>query len=153
MLRQILLAGALATAGAATGDTRPPVSSAAAPEIILVYGTAPAERWVIADWGENQKLLASLGQQATVVPPGPRAPFGERRGLQLALYWGTRWRATAEAAERLRTLAPEQATQRGWYYPASGGAPAVVSLGEGFRVVSDSGLAVLRRHAVPTRLP
>ena len=48
---------------------------------------------------------------------------------------------------------PQQATQRGTFYLATRDAPARLVAGARSGVVSDSGLAVLRRHGVPVRLP
>ncbi|AHG88150.1 hypothetical protein J421_0613 [Gemmatirosa kalamazoonensis] len=145
MLRRVMLAASLALA--AIGATS---SRRAAPWIVLVYGNLLPERRALVSWEENQKLLASLGPE-TVLPPGT-ARGGERRGLELALFWGWQWKATAGAPASVRALRPEQANQRGWYYPAKDQAPAVMTLGSGFRVVGDSGLAVLRRHGIPTRV-
>jgi len=143
---------ALLAAAPAGGALDRPARSLAAPEILLVYGVGLREPRAIADQLENMTLLQSLGP-ASPLPPGPAPPAERRAPLNLALFWGREWRATAQSAERLRALRPDQATQRGWYYPAHGAAPALISLGGGFQAVSENGLAVLRRHGVPTRTP
>ena len=144
MLRRVMLAASLAITAAG-------VSARKAPWIVLVYGNLLPERRALVSWEENQKLIASLGPE-TVLPPGS-ARGGERRGLELALFWRIGWRGSAASAASVRALQPEQADQRGWYYPAKDQAPAVITLGSGYRVVGDSGLAVLRRHGIPTRVP
>ena len=144
MLRRVVLAASLAIAAAG-------VSLRKGPWIVLVYGNLLPERRALVSWEENQKLIASLGPE-TLLPPGT-ARGGERRGLELALFWRVGWRGPAASADRVRALRPEQADQRGWYYPAKDDAPAVMTLGSGYRVVGDSGLAVLRRHGIPTRVP
>jgi hypothetical protein len=130
----------------------------AAPDIIIVHGDLLPERRVIASWHENHKLLLSVipPAQSPVFRPTAKAPFVVPRGrstLQLALFWGRGLSAIAESPERLSALRPEQAHQQGTFYPASGEAPALLVVGGTYGVVSDSGLAVLRRHGVPIRVP
>jgi hypothetical protein len=124
----------------------------AAPEIIIVYGSLLPERRVIADWNENQAIMLSLGSRR----PGPAwlsvRPEG-RPALELALFWGHQWRIVAQSPERLRALRPEEGSQVGTFYPATGSTPALLAFGSDVRIVSDSGLAVMRRHGVPTRVP
>jgi hypothetical protein len=145
------LGAAASVPGRATGGV---VGSAAgralaAPEIIIVYGEPLRERRVIADQSENLRLLESVDRRAR----RPPILVGRRQVLWLALFWGPEWRATALSPERLRALRPEQANQRGMFFPATGDVPAVLSVGATVGVVSDSGLAVLSRHGVPVRLP
>jgi hypothetical protein len=142
------LIAALAIAGAPTRSTRSTRRTRAAPEIMLVYGAPLAERRVIADQAENLRLLLAVVDR-TATPPIPPA----RPALQLALFWGAEWRDAARSPARLRALRPEQATQHGVFYPATATAPAMLALDATIGTVSDSGLAVLRRHGVPTRLP
>jgi hypothetical protein len=54
MLRRLVVVGVTAAV------VRAAPAPMAAPEIVLVYGSAAAERWAIADWGENHWILASL---------------------------------------------------------------------------------------------
>jgi hypothetical protein len=121
----------------------------AAPEIIIVHGSLLPEQRVIASFEENHRLLLSVHRAA----PVPFTALAKRPALRLALFWGSGWRTTAESPERLRALRPEQANQRGTFYPATGNAPAVLMVGETVGVVSDSGLAILRRNRVPVRVP
>jgi hypothetical protein len=121
----------------------------AAPEIIIVHGSLLPEQRVLASFQENHRLLLSVNRPA----PFPSTPLAKRPALQLALFWGVGWRTTAESPERLRALRPGQATQRGTFYPATGTAPALLMVGQTAGMVSDSGLAILRRHGVPVRVP
>ena len=153
------LAASLATAlvfsrSTAAGPTEWNLTSlaVAAPEIILVYGDLLPERREIANWYENHQLLLT-SKPAAVGPLGLAVPRGRRPMLNLALFWGVQWRPVAQSPERLRALRPGQASQEGQFYPAVGDAPAVLAVGSIFGVVSDSGLAVLRRHGVPVRMP
>jgi hypothetical protein len=126
-----------------------PAGAFAAPEIIIVHGDPLLEGRVIADWQENHRLLLSVRPAAAA-----RAPtLDQRPVLKLALFWGIGWRAYAESPERLRALRVEQANQLGHFYPATRRAPAYLIVGRTAGVVSDSGLAVLRRHRVPIRVP
>jgi hypothetical protein len=155
--RAVLLGLAtLVTAG--TTATPAPARSVgrafAAPEIVIVYGDPLPEPRIIADWEENHRLLLSVAGAPSPSPLGlPPAPLAGRPALRLALFWGISWRATAQSPERLRALRPEQANQQGLFYPATADAPAHLAVGSIAGAVSDSGLAVLRRHGVPVRLP
>jgi hypothetical protein len=151
------LAAVLAS-GAAAARTASSRSAFAAPEIIIVYGEPLREPRVIADWAENHKLLLSAAGPTASVLGGPATPAAivapaGRPALRLALFWGAAWRSTAASPARLRALRPEQANQQGLFYPATDGAPAHLMVGTISGTVSDSGLAVLRRHGVPVRLP
>jgi hypothetical protein len=144
------LVGAATIAGltGATPASRSPAPTLAAPEIVIAYGALLPEQRVIAGWHENHRLLlATRG----AVPEGS-VPLTRRPAVQLALFWGAGWRATAESPERLRGLRPEQASQHGTFYPATATAPAVLAVGSRLGIVSDSGLAVLRRHRVPVQI-
>ena len=144
------LALSVGTGGAATAAPFIVVARTfAAPEIIIVYGSPLPEQCVLASFEENHRLLLSVRGPA----PFPLGTLAKRPALRLALFWGSGWRPTAESAARLRALRPEQATQRGAFYPATGNAPAVLMVGDTVGVVSESGLAILRRHRVPVRLP
>jgi hypothetical protein len=133
---------------AALGARPGPVHHAlAAPEIILVYGAPLSERRVLADQWENLRLLLAIdGRQPASPIPLPRP------SLQIALFWGQEWRATARSPALLRALRPERANQRGLFYPATSDAPAMFDFAGTIGVVSDSGLAIFRRHGVPTRM-
>ena len=144
------LALTVAIAGSTTaGHSAPDAPAFAAPEIIMVHGSALPQPRVISTWKENHALLLSVSGRA----PFPFTALDERPALRLALFWGSWWRSTAESPERLRALRPEQASQRGTFYPATGSEPALMIVGQTAGVVSDSGLAILRRHGVPIRLP
>ena len=123
----------------------------AAPEIIIFHGDPLEKPIVVASWTENHYLLLSNVPQEPV-PPG-RASIAERPVIKLALFWGSEWRAYAQSPARLATLSPARANQMGEYLPAVPGFRAMIRVGSIAGPVSDSGLAVLRRHAIPTRWP
>jgi hypothetical protein len=129
-----------------------PGPTLAAPEIIIVYGGLLSERRVISDWHENHALLLSRGPGGTA-PAWLSAPPQSRPALKLALFWGHGWRTVAQSPERLRALRPEQASQSGMFYPATDTAPALLALGSDVRTMSEPGLAIMRRHGVPTHVP
>jgi hypothetical protein len=134
----------LATVGASPG---PAPDALAAPEIILVYGAPLSERKVLANQLENLRLLLAIEGRKPASPiPLPRP------SLEIALFWGQEWRATARSPALLRALRPERANQRGLFYPATSDAPAMFDFAGTIGVVSDSGLAIFRRHGVPTRM-
>ena len=122
----------------------------AAPEIVIFSGGPLTKPVVVASWAENHQLLLSAEPHEPLLP-GARRTTTPRPVISMALFWGSDWRAYASSPERLATLKPVQANQYGHYYPAVAGARALVSVGSIRGPVSDSGLAVLRRHGIPTR--
>ena len=145
-MRALLCAVALSSvAASALGHVPESVAErAAAPEIIIVHGGTLSKRISIARWNENHHLL--LVSKETPLG-GPRPAF------ELALFWGSQWRSYAASPESLKSLRPEQANQSGRLFPAMGDLPAMISVGTLTGIVSDSGLAMLRRYEVPTRIP
>ena len=122
----------------------------AAPEIVIFSGSPLTKPVVIASWTENHHLLLSAEPHEPLLP-GHRRATTPRPVISMALFWGSEWRSYAASPERLATLTSAQANQYGQYYPAVAGARALVSVGSIRGPVSDSGLAILRRHGIPTR--
>jgi hypothetical protein len=144
-----IVTGSIAIARPAPRDA---TASYAAPEIIIFHGDLLARPIVVASWAENHTLLLTAAPRAPARPSGARTPRDSPR-IELALFWGIRWRDYAASPARLRSLSPAQATQRGVFYPAVPGAHAMIAVGSIRGSVSDSGLAVLRRHGIPTSVP
>jgi hypothetical protein len=128
--------------------------AAAAPWIIIVHGPLLANRVVMADWADNQRLLLASTLRVTVAD----SLLARRPSLQLALFWGPGWRAAYESAEVRSRLRPEQATQRGRYLPRFRGDAALLILegvpGEGrsVRKINADGVALLGKYGVPARV-
>jgi hypothetical protein len=124
-----------------------PSALAAAPDFILVSGPGMARPILLSDWGENLDLLSSLVR-------APRADarvvlaLGERPRLELSEFWG--W------GQRPRPTRPSQANQRGWFYPAKDGNPAVFELmvdgTDAPRLAPGVALRILAHHGVSIRL-
>src|SRR5262245_27729364 len=142
---------ALLATGIDGGLTHPSSSAAlAAPEIIIFHGGPLKRPIVVASWAENHTLMqpATPNEQLRrVFPP----PLDRRPTIELALFWGVSWRAWATSPEQLAKLTPALADQHGKLYLAVPGAYATVAVGQTIGPVSDSGLAVLRRHGIPVR--
>jgi hypothetical protein len=150
MLSSRIAAMALVFAGVplhTVGRAHPP-ASLAAPEIIIFHGGPLAQPVIVASWHDNHKLLMARGPHEPTTS-GRRAPI-DRPVIELALFWGAWWGTYSSSPERLAMLRPGMANQRGRYYPAVRGERAMISVGSMRGPVSDSGLAVLRRHRVPT---
>ncbi len=141
--------GLLSYAPSAPGRAPAIAPRLAAPQIMMFHGGPLPRPLFVASRAENLHLLASRPPHEAV-PPGRRSS-GPRPAIKLALFWGTQWRLIAESPERLATLTPEQSDERGEYLPAIAGDWARIRVGATDGPVSDSGLAVLRRHGVPTR--
>lgn len=155
MMRALASAVVPLVVAAATGARpRPPAAlhdvHFAAPEIVIFTGGPLTKPVVVASWTENQNLLLT-GEPHEALVPGHRRATRPRPVISMALFWGSQWRNYAASPERLATLTPAQANQHGQYYPAVSGARALIAVGSIRGPVSDSGLAVLRRHGIPTR--
>ena len=124
--------------------------TSAAPEIIIFHGGSLERPVVVASWTENHQLLL-IDERRKSMPPRWRSD--ERPVIELALFWGREWRGYAESPAGLASLTPGRATQTGSYYPAVHGKRAIFQVGATYGEVSDSGLAVLQRRGIPTRVP
>lgn len=121
----------------------------AAPEIVIFYDERSSVRVSVAGWEQNHQWLL----QAVPLRPDQRPLYSElaqRSSIKLAAFWGTQWRAYTRP-DSIRVLAPQRANQHGTFYPAVGTRPALVDIGA-LRVLTDSGVALLRVHGVPVRV-
>jgi hypothetical protein len=152
--RPPIVLGALAlTALVALAFASP--TAAAEPRYLMVYGAPLARPVILDDLDENLDFMLAITEPAGV---GPDALAG-RPSLSLALFWQHQtWEQYVRASGSLAALRPEQAEQRGRFYPASGTTEPIVVLdavpgpGTLVRRVAPQGLAILARHGVPTRL-
>lgn len=139
VVRVLTVVSVVLTAAVAATDAR-----AAAPRYILVSGPGLQQPVVLGNWNENLSFLLALLPAARPAP-GWR---GDRPRYDLALFWGV-------PAKPLPTR-PAEASQHGWFYPASGGRRAVVKLlisGQDFpRVATPKALRILARHGISTRI-
>jgi hypothetical protein len=150
-----LVAVALALVGLVAGKESKPAlspntSAFAEPEIIIFHGGALARPIAITAWRENHLLLLTQEPHEPLLS-GRRATNSARPVIELALFWGVEWRAYATSPERLARLTPAEANQRGRFFPAVPGEHALIDVGSISGPVSDSGLAILRRHEIPTQ--
>src|SRR5713226_4809934 len=70
-----------------TGIVFAKYADAAAPRLIMVYGSPLTKPVVLSDWRENLEFMASITQQSSVTPEELR----RRPYLKLALFWGPEW--------------------------------------------------------------
>jgi hypothetical protein len=135
-------------------------SSFAAPWAIIAHGPLLAERVVIADWNENQRIVSAFSTSTRDVPA--RSMAG-RAYVDLAMYWGPEWKHLEHAPEKAKLLRIDQASQRSRLYLPQGDQSAAIvynppdgalfSATLATREVSDKGLAVLATHGVPIAAP
>ena len=116
-------------------------ADAAAPRYVLVSGpglTAPA---LLDDWDDTLRWLLAVAEAPRVRAPRLPAPR-----FDLALFWGV--------PERPVPHSPRDASQHGWFYPATATRRAVVDLQvNGIRqprLAPDALLRTLQEHGVPT---
>lgn len=121
-------------------------AAAAAPNYILVSGLGLRHSVLLANWGENLKLLLAVANSR---PAGPAlaTSLRRRRRFDLAEFWG--W------SGKPRPTKARDANQHGSFYPAHGSLPPVIDITvDGVaapHLVSATALSILRRHGVPTR--
>lgn len=144
---------ALAIAGTLAARTPGPAPFAA-PHVIVFGGGPMATRVTMTDWVENQALMVAT--QGAVW--APHDSLAGRPRIAVAMYWGERWKGRTGLPELLTGPALEGGVQEGSFYPSVGGKPAIWIFGSvamlrpSTRGVSDSGLRILERRGVPTRL-
>jgi hypothetical protein len=129
---------------------------AAGPRIMIVYGHPLTKPVIISDWGDNETLMVASNDAMSVSHPYVKG----RPYLTMALFWGTEWVQYMNQRKSLSALRPSQANQFARFYPSYGSAPALLVF-DGIpgpytslaRHIRPEGLAVLRRHGIPVRLP
>ena len=141
---------------------------AAAPVFLAISGPALKERMVLASPVQATCYCGPVAQfmQAAVsgeyVTVDPESLKG-RPYLDLRFYWGPEWVRYAEAGGRGESLRPDQANQRGRFYPAAGSMPAIVEVDASpdfpgkpvdspYRTISDRGLQMLKELGLPVRI-
>jgi hypothetical protein len=125
-------------------------TTVAAPKIIIFHGELLPDRVVVANVRDNHLLLLSsrpLGDADWPV----EGHLQNRPAVKLALFWGGEWERIAASSDSLRSLSASRANQHGLLYPSSGHTPALLHIAS-LSVITDSGLAVLRRHGIPVRI-
>ncbi|MGI8551544.1 MAG: hypothetical protein ACR2PL_12295 [Dehalococcoidia bacterium] len=131
---------------AAVSFSRP--AAAAAPRLLMVYGAPLPAPIILDDWRENLDVMLAMTEPSSITP----VQLSGRPSLELALFWGEGW----DQELKQGPLRPEQATQRGRYFPAVGDADPVVILGFPspplIRLLKPVGAEILARHGVPARL-
>jgi hypothetical protein len=139
-----------------TGIVFAKYADAAAPRLIMVYGSPLTKPVILSNWRENLEFMASITQQSSVTPEELR----RRPYLKLALFWGPEWAEYVEEGKPIDKLRPEQGNQQGRFYPAVGHASPVVTLdmpagsvGPSWREVRKEGIRVLLKYGIPVRLP
>lgn len=127
------------------------VARAAAPRIVMFSGKPLAHHLVVADWPSIARVVEALADGRVA----RRAELAGRPRLKVALFWGPRWNEYLRSGRRASALRPEQADQRGSFYPAWRGRRALVDLpwaGRWPRLVPAKALATLARFGVPVAL-
>lgn len=94
---------------------------ASAPRVILIYGPPLPHPVILSDWSENLAVVA--GDEAGVNVDA----LADRPYLRMALFWGPAWDEYVRAGKSLEALHPEQASQRGRLYPATGDQPPLIA--------------------------
>jgi len=128
-----------------------PAAPFGGPEIIIFHGGVLGKAVPVATWNENQMLLVN-GRQNDRISADTKFYLGTRPRIELALFWGSQWRDVARDPARLAALTPAMANQVGSFYPAAGSEPALIAVGAILGTMSDSGMAVLKRHGIPTAI-
>jgi hypothetical protein len=132
----------------------PHSASRAAPWAIVFSSPLLHNRVVLGDWDENHKLMSAA---STAALAGSQA-LRDRPKISVSLFWGPDWEYLRRHPESLATLDTSRATQRGFFYPAHRERAALLLVDPAFGagghtgVMTADGLAILKRHGVPTRV-
>ena len=158
--RAVLSAALGAVVSGSPSDVTAVEHVAAAPQIIICYGTGLRSPVVLKNWQENSALLRSL------VPRPPSAPRSREAtdSLRLALFWGVQWRDVASDSVASARLDPRQANQVGWLFFSRTGRVLEVTLSNltsGIEVPTGARLygateqtrMILLRHHIPDSAP
>ncbi len=140
----LLLAVGLLVVGASAAH-------AASPRIVIISGKPLDRQIVISDWGDVSHVVA--GAVASRV--APRADLANRPRLTFSMFWGPKWIDYLSSGKRASALRPRHADQRGSFYPAWNGRPALIDLPwarQWPRHLTAKALLTLMRHGVPIRL-
>ena len=139
-----------------TGTVFAKCADAAAPRLIMVYGSPLTKPVILSNWRENLEFMSSITQESSVTPEELR----RRPYVKLALFWGPEWAQYVEEGKPIDRLRPEQANQQGRFYPAVGRAGPVVTLdmppgsvGPSWRQVREAGIRILLKYGIAVRLP
>lgn len=127
-------------------------AEAAAPRLIMVYGSSLSRPVLLTDWEENRRVL---GVEEPRVAPDELAgqPY-----FELALFWGPGWDESVRDGKPLHVLRPEQANQHARLYPGIGDADGFIVFrsipgpGSLVRRVTPEGAEILAQHGVAMRL-
>jgi len=118
---------------------------AAAPRLLMVYGASLQKPVLLSDWGEIFKMFTSTPAETDV-------NLNDRPFFELALFWGPDWNAYVNDGKPLDMLLPEDANQKGRFYPAFGDNPAVISAGATLKRIPPESVRFLERYGIPARL-
>jgi hypothetical protein len=119
---------------------------AAAPRLLMVYGAHLQKPVLLSDWGEIFKMFTSTAAETNV-------NLADRPFYELALFWGPEWNVYVNDGKPLDKLRPEDANQKGRFYPAFRDKPAVISAGPTVKQVPAESLRFLERSGIRTRVP
>jgi len=117
----------------------------------MFNGNQLGKRIIIADWHENQKLMMSIREAATI----EEGSLQDRPFIEMAYFWGPDWAHYVADGKSPEALRPEQGDQHGRFYPAYRDAEALVTLTEVWpsnRRITQDGLNLLCKYGIPTRL-
>jgi hypothetical protein len=129
-------------------------ASRATPWAIVLSGPLLRNRVVLGDWNENHKVMSAA---STPILVGSQT-LRDRPKISVSMFWGPDWEFLRRHPESLATLDTGRATQRGVFYPAYRERAALLVLDAVFgsaghtSVMTADGLAILKRHGVPTRV-
>jgi hypothetical protein len=123
-----------------------------APWFLLFHGNALGKRVIMSDWQENQKLMLSIRDEATV----KEGSLQGRPFIEMSYFWGPDWAHYVADGNSPDALGPEQGNQHGRFYPAFGDAKPLVTFDSATlplnRRITQDGLNLLAKYGIPTRI-
>jgi hypothetical protein len=116
----------------------------------VLSGSLLHGRVVLAERDENRQLMMAASMPILIGSQELR----DRPHINISMFWGPDWQYLSTHPESLATLDTSRANQRGIFYPSHRGRAALWNSGPFGRtaVMTADGLAILKRHGVPTRV-
>lgn len=134
-----------------------PAASALAkgPAIMMVYGPPLLKSVAISNGNDNAVFAFATADSTSVM----HAKLKGRPYMKVAMFWGSQWNSYLKHHSSLSGLSAARANQFARLYPAYGSAPSFFVLDaipgpytSLVRRITPSGLRLLSRYGIPTRL-
>jgi hypothetical protein len=130
-------------------------ASAAAPTYIRVTGPGLAKPVLLSNWHRNLDIMLAIENSPAIRPSAVAHLLRSRPRLAFTLYWNWTGLGKPTGKEKAQECLTSSngCPQRGWFYPAYHGRPAVADFVYNYlfvpRLASAKLLSLLRQSGIP----